>query len=138
MPPTRRQSNHPAYDDLVRIDQIGASMADDMISFFGDESNITAVTNLLAEIRPITPEKPQTDSMIAGKIIVFTGTLSQQSRSEAKATAERLGAKVSGSVSSKTDIVVAGSDAGSKAKKAAELGVTILSEDEWQVLLTSS
>jgi len=129
---------HPAYDDLVRIDQIGASMADDMISFFGDESNIKAVTNLLAEIRPITPEKPQTDSVIAGKIIVFTGTLSQQSRSEAKATAERLGAKVSGSVSSKTDIVVAGSDAGSKAKKAAELGVTILSEDEWQVLLTSS
>jgi len=130
--------SHPAYEDLVRIDQIGALMADDIISFFGDESNIKAVKNLLSEIRPITPEKPQADSVIAGKIIVFTGTLSQQSRSEAKATAERLGAKVSGSVSSKTDIVVAGSDAGSKARKAAELGVTILSEDDWQTLLSSS
>ena len=129
--------DHPAYDDLVRIDQIGASMADDMIAFFADESNMRAVSNLLAEITPITPKKPQADSPVAGKIIVFTGTLSQQSRSEAKATAERLGAKVSGSVSAKTDIVVAGSDAGSKAKKAADLGVTILTEDEWQALLSS-
>ena len=93
--------------------------------------------NLLVEITPIAPEKPQDDSPVAGKIVVFTGTLTLQSRSEAKATAERLGAKVSGSVSGKTDYVIIGADAGSKAKKAAELGVSMLSEEEWQALISS-
>ena len=127
----------PAYQDLVMIDQIGAAMASDIIRFFNDPQNAKAVSDLLAEIRPITPEKPLADSPVAGKIVVFTGTLSRQSRSEAKAVAERLGAKVSGSVSAKTDYVIAGGEAGSKAKKAEALGVALLSEDEWQSLISS-
>ena len=125
-----------AYESLITIDQIGAAMADDIIAFFTDETNAAAVTDLLAQITPITPEKPALDSPVTGKIVVFTGTLEKQSRSEAKAVAERLGAKVSGSVSGKTDYVIAGADAGSKAKKAETLGVTILSEEEWHSLIS--
>lgn len=128
-------ADSPSYLDLISIDQIGAAMADDMVAFFNDDATYEAVQNLLAEITPIAPEKPQEDSPVAGKILVFTGTLTTQSRSEAKATAERLGAKVSGSVSGKTDMLIAGTDAGSKAKKAAALGVTILSEEDWQALI---
>ena len=126
-----------AYHDLIMIDQIGAAMAEDIITFFSDEANERAVRDLLAEISPVAPEKPSADSPVAGKIVVFTGTLTSQSRSEAKAVAERLGAKVSGSVSAKTDYVVAGAEAGSKAKKAEALGVTLLSEDDWQALIQS-
>ena len=77
----------------------------------------------------------ETDSPVAGKTIVFTGSLERMSRGEAKAKAEALGAKVAGSVSKKTDYVVVGADAGSKAKKAAELGVDVLSEDEWRAMI---
>ena len=126
-----------AYHDLIMIDQIGAAMAEDIITFFSDETNERAVRDLLSEITPIAPEKPSADSPVAGKIVVFTGTLTSQSRSEAKAVAERLGAKVSGSVSAKTDYVVAGAEAGSKAKKAEALGVTLLSEEDWQALIQS-
>ena len=126
-----------AYHDLIMIDQIGAAMAEDIITFFSDEANERAVRDLLAEISPVAPEKPSADSPVAGKIVVFTGTLTSQSRSEAKAVAERLGAKVSGSVSAKTDYVVAGAEAGSKAKKAEALGVTLLSEEDWQALIQS-
>ena len=124
-----------AYLDLVNIDQIGESVAADIIDFFADERNHKAVQDLLDEVTPLSPEKPSTDSAVTGKIIVFTGTLVTQSRAEAKAQAERLGAKVAGSVSGKTDFVVVGADAGSKAKKAESLGVPILSEDEWQKLV---
>ena len=124
-----------AYHDLVNIDQIGDGVAADIISFFADERNQQAVLDLLEEITPITPEKPASDSVVTGKTIVFTGTLMTSSRAEAKAQAERLGAKVAGSVSSKTDFVVVGADAGSKAKKAQSLGVPILSEEEWQKLV---
>ena len=133
-----QDENSTAYHDLVNIDQIGWSVAADIIHFFADKRNQLAVIELLDEITPITPEKPASDSVVTGKIIVFTGTLINQSRAEAKAQAERLGAKVAGSVSGKTDFVVVGADAGSKAKKAESLGVPILSEDEWQNLISGN
>ena len=81
-------------------------------------------------------EKPRTDSAVAGKTVVFTGTLEKFSRPEAEATAQRLGAKTSGSVSKKTDFVVAGTDPGSKFTKAKELGVKVITEDEWLKLIS--
>ena len=96
----------------------------------------TAVEDLLAQLSVIPPERPSEDSPVSVKTIVFTGTLSSMSRAEAKARAEGLGAKVSGSVSAKTDYIVAGADAGSKARKAAELGVTVLAEEEWLALIS--
>jgi len=125
-----------AYSDLVGIDQIGESVAGDLILFFADDSHRNMVLDLLGEIQPPPPEQPE-DSVISGKIIVFTGTLTSLSRTEAKAQAERLGARVSGSISAKTDYLVAGADAGSKARKAAELGVTILTEENWRTLINS-
>ena len=125
-----------AYQELVTIDQIGASVVADIVQFFTDARNQKAVTDLLSDITPLRLEAPSQDSVISGKTIVFTGTLVRQSRAEAKAQAERLGAKVAGSVSGKTDYVVVGADAGSKAKKAADLGLTILSEDDWLTLIT--
>ena len=124
-----------AYIDLIAIDQIGAGVVSDLIRFFADTDNRNAVAALLSEVQPTPPEAPQDDSPISGKIIVFTGTLTQMSRSEAKAQAERLGARVSGSVSGKTDYLVAGADAGSKAQKAAALGVEVLSEADWVALI---
>ena len=93
------------------------------------------MADLLSQLSVIRPERPADDSPVSGKTIVFTGTLSRMSRAEAKARAESLGAKVSGSVSGKTDYLVAGADAGSKARKAADLGVTVLGEDEWLALI---
>ena len=132
---------HPAADleatkaDLVAIDQVGESMAADLTGFFASDGNRAAVEDLLAELAIIPPERPADDSPVSGKTIVFTGTLAGMSRAEAKARAESLGAKVSGSVSAKTDFLVAGADAGSKARKAAELGVTVLDEDAWLALI---
>ena len=120
--------------DLVAIDQVGDSMAADLIGFFGTAGNRAAVEDLLAQLSVIPPERPAEDSAVSGKTIVFTGTLENMSRAEAKARAESLGAKVSGSVSGKTDFLVAGADAGSKARKAAELGVTVLDEAAWLAL----
>ena len=128
-------SESPAYQELVNIDQIGHSVADDLIRFLIAEENRRELAVLTDILTIIPPEAPAQDSPVSGKIIVFTGTLSRQSRNEAKAQAERLGAKVSGSVSSKTDYLVAGADAGSKATKAAQLGVTILDEDDWLALI---
>src|SRR5690606_9576814 len=125
-----------AYRDIDDIEGIGEVVVDALIDFFSEPHNIEALDNLLAEIEVTPFERVVTvASPVADKTVVFTGTLERLSRSEAKAQAERLGAKVSGSVSKKTDYVVAGADAGSKLGKARELGVTILNEDEWLALI---
>jgi DNA ligase (NAD+) len=121
-----------AYQDLNDINGIGDSMATDIVEFFNDEHNATQLDDLesLLTIEVFAPPTAVT-SNISGKTVVFTGTLETVSRNEAKARAEALGAKVAGSVSKKTDYLVVGADAGSKAKKAAELGVATLTEEEW-------
>lgn len=117
---------------LVSIDGIGASMATDIVEFFQEEHNLKIINDLLQQIS-IEEYVDTTNyaSPLTGKTIVFTGTLEQMTRSEAKAKAQNLGAKVAGSVSKLTDFVIVGADAGSKAKKAQELGITILSEAEF-------
>ncbi|MGB1963119.1 MAG: NAD-dependent DNA ligase LigA [Candidatus Puniceispirillales bacterium] len=120
-----------AWQILTGIDQIGDSVAHDIVRFFSDSHNQDAIKRLLDVVHPIPPEAIASDSPVTGKTVVFTGTLTSMSRAEAKAKAELLGAKVAGSVSAKTDYVVIGADAGSKARKAEALGVTILDEDSW-------
>jgi DNA ligase (NAD+) len=114
------------------INGIGDTVINALRDFFGNERNDAVIDALLQQVRP----KPyvvtvSADSQVAGKTIVFTGSLQKMSRSEAKAMAERLGAKVAGSVSAKTDLVVAGPGAGSKLKTAAELGIEVIDEDQW-------
>lgn len=122
-----------AYRDLRAIEDIGPSVAADLVEFAAEQHNREAVADLIHEVavEDFVAPRAQKDSPIAGKTVVFTGTLVSMSRDEAKARAEALGAKVSGSVSAKTDLVVVGADAGSKAKKARELGVKTIDEDEW-------
>ena len=123
-----------ARAELDNIDGVGPKVAEALIEFFCEEHNLQVLNDLagLVEAKPLPqPAAAGSASRFSGKTMVFTGSLEQMSRAEAKATAESLGAKVAGSVSAKTDYVVVGADAGSKAKKAAELGVTMLSEDEW-------
>ena len=124
-----------AHAALVDIDQIGAAMADDIISFFSTPDLYQIVQKLLDVVSVLPPDRPVNNSPVSGKTIVFTGTLENMSRAEAKAKAESLGAKVSGSVSAKTDFLVAGADAGSKAKKATALGVDVLDEAAWLALI---
>ncbi|MBN07900.1 MAG: DNA ligase (NAD(+)) LigA [Rhodospirillaceae bacterium] len=125
-----------AYAELTGIDGIGTGVADDLTSFFAWPDNLEVLDDLAGEL-DITSFEAEVDtaSSVAGRTIVFTGTLDSVTRGEAKAKAESLGAKVAGSVSKKTDYVVAGANAGSKAKKARELGVTILSEPDWLALI---
>lgn len=123
-----------SYSNLASIDGIGPSMAKDLVHFFQEKHNQDLIKDLLNEIT-IEPYKHIVqESIFSGKTIVFTGTLTTMSREEAKNNALKLGAKVAGSVSSKTDYVVVGADAGSKAAKAKELGVKCLSEDEFLLL----
>lgn len=125
-----------AYQDFIAIDGIGAVVADALVEFFREEHNEEMLDALLEEVTPQPfEESVATDSPVVGKTVVFTGTLEQMTRDEAKAMAERLGAKVAGSVSAKTDIVVAGPGAGSKRKKAEELGLQILDEEGWFALV---
>lgn len=123
--------NAPAWK-LKNIDGIGDVMADEIVSFFADEHNANALNQLLTQITIINPDIQASDKEgpLAGKRIVLTGTLSKYTRDEAKDVLEKLGATVTGSVSAKTDIVLAGTDAGSKLAKATELGITIWSEDD--------
>lgn len=126
----------PAWDDLIGVDGVGSVMAGSLVSAFAQEAERASIDRLVAHLTVIPAERPDTEgSPVAGKTVVFTGTLEKMSRAEAKARAERLGAKVSGSVSGKTDILVAGLGAGSKATKAADLGVETMDEDGWLALI---
>ena len=118
-------------DDLLAIDGIGETVANALKEFFSEPRNLDVWNRLLEQVSPQEVEQASTDSPVAGKTVVFTGSLEQMTRDEAKAMAERLGAKVSGSVSKKTDLVVAGPGAGSKLKKAQDLGVETTDEDGW-------
>ncbi|WP_163849740.1 NAD-dependent DNA ligase LigA [Pseudooceanicola aestuarii] len=132
IPPAARA----AWEDLVGIDGIGATVAASLTASFAQSSERASIDALAAQLRIAQEAGPQdSDSPVAGKTVVFTGKLEKMTRDEAKARAESLGAKVSGSVSAKTDILVAGPGAGAKAKKAADLGVTTMDEDSWLALI---
>lgn len=122
--------------EMDALDQIGDTAIDAIADYFGESHNRKMVERLVKQMtRILDAEKPKTDTAVAGKTVVFTGTLEKMTRDEAKAQAERLGAKVAGSVSKKTDYVVAGPGAGSKLKDAQKHGVTVLSEDDWLKLI---
>ncbi|KQQ36814.1 aromatic ring-opening dioxygenase LigA [Rhizobium sp. Leaf306] len=121
-----------AWADLNNIEGIGEIVARAIVEFFKEPRNLDVVTRLLTEVTPQAAEQiAASNSPVAGKTVVFTGSLERFTRDEAKARAEGLGAKVAGSVSKKTDYVVAGPGAGSKLDKARELGVEVMTEDEW-------
>ena len=120
-----------AWDELSAIDGVGGTAIRAMAEFFGQSENGSMLEALLAEVTIEAGQAPLTGSPVAGKTVVFTGKLELMTRDEAKARASALGAKVSGSVSGKTDFLVAGPGAGSKLKKAEGLGVTVLTEAEW-------
>lgn len=124
-----------AWTDLVNIDGIGETVARALVDFFTEPHNDEALDALLQQVTPTPMEKTASDSPVAGKTVVFTGALEKFSRDEAKAMAERLGAKVAGSVSRKTDLLVAGPGAGSKLKKAQELEIEIIDEDAWLAIV---
>jgi DNA ligase (NAD+) len=123
------------WEDLLNIDGIGETVAEALVEFFAEPHNQDIVDRLLAELDVQDTAAARADTAVAGKTVVFTGSLEAMTRQEAKARAESLGAKVAGSVSAKTDIVVAGPGAGSKLKKAAELGLTVMTEQEWLDLI---
>jgi len=124
-----------SYMGLLGIDGMGQAALGALAGFFASDSNVQIVDNLTAQLNIQDAEAPTSDSPVAGKIVVFTGKLERFSRDEAKARAQSLGAKVSGSVSKKTDYLVAGPGAGSKLKKAEAAGVKVLTEDEWLALI---
>ena len=124
-----------AFADLNNVEGIGPTVAAAIAEFFAEKHNVAVVNALLKQVQPTPLERVDQASPISGKTVVFTGTLERMTRSEAKARAERLGAKVAGSVSKNTDYVVAGPGAGSKLKNAKDLGVAVLTEDEWLKLI---
>ena len=132
---TEAGNDSEAYADLNNIGGIGEIVADAVVEFFAEKRNVKALDDLLEEIEVFPVAQARSDSAVAGKTVVFTGSLEKFTRDEAKASAERMGAKVSGSVSKKTDLVVAGPGAGSKLKEAEKLGVRVISEDEWLDLI---
>ena len=132
------EASSEAHAALLAIDGVGDVLAAALVEFFAEPHNREALAHLLTHVtvEPISaPSADAAGSAVAGKTVVFTGTLSRMTRAEAKARAEALGAKVAGSVSARTDYVVAGEAAGSKLKTAESLGVQVLSEDEWLDLI---
>ncbi len=122
------QGNLETRQELDAMDQIGDTVIESLTSYFSERHNTGMVDRLASEVRILDAERPAGNSPIAGKTVVFTGRLEEMTRDEAKALAERLGASVSGSVSRKTHLVIAGPEAGSKLKKAQELGIEVLDE----------
>ncbi len=125
----------PAWKDFLSIDGVGRTLVRSFVLAMDQEAERASIERLVEHLEIVPPDAPASDSPVAGKAIVFTGTLSRMTRNEAKARAEALGARVSGSVSAKTDLVVAGPGAGSKVRKAAELGVETMDEDDWIALI---
>ena len=124
-----------AWDELVELDGLGPVLALSLSDALSNHEERAAIDRLIAHLTIVSPEAPAAESSVSGKTVVFTGTLVRLKRAEAKKQAEALGAKVAGSVSKKTDILIAGEGAGSKAAKAAELGVQIMDEDSWLELI---
>jgi len=131
IPGEAHPKGNEAWQEMLGIDGIGDVVAEAVIEFFGEPRNREVVAALLKEVTPEPMERVAAASPVSGKTVVFTGSLEKMTRDEAKAMAERLGAKVSGSVSAKTDLLVAGPGAGSKLEKAQSLGVQVMTEDEW-------
>ena len=129
------QAGPPDYGVLTHVEGVGAVVAEFICDFFGEPHNTEVVDALLAEVTLQPMEAVAAESPVAGKTVVFTGSLEKMSREEAKAMAERLGAKVAGSVSKKTTLVVAGPGAGSKLDTARELGIEVIDEDAWLALV---
>jgi DNA ligase (NAD+) len=125
------KGDEEAIAEMDALDQIGDTVIQSISAYFGESHNRGIVERLKKEVDVIDAEKPKSSSAIAGKTVVFTGSLEKMTRDEAKAMAERLGAKAAGSVSKKTDYVIAGPGAGSKLAEAQKHGVTVLTEDEW-------
>ena len=124
-----------AWGEFLSIDGVGQTLTQSLVTALAQDHERASIDRLVQHLTIVPPEDRASDSPVAGKTVVFTGTLEKMTRAEAKARAEALGAKVSGSVSAKTDLVVAGPGAGSKAKKAADLGIEILDEDGWLALI---
>jgi len=116
------------------LEEIGGTVLDSLAAYFSDAHNRGLVDRLAAQVRIANAKPPVAHSPIAGKTVVFTGAIETMKRNEAKALAERLGATVAGSVSNRTDYVIAGPDAGIKLDRARELGIAVLSEEEWRRL----
>ncbi|MGC1302053.1 MAG: NAD-dependent DNA ligase LigA [Caulobacteraceae bacterium] len=134
---TRAAAAHRAGESFLELSRgqgMGLVAAQSLATYFAEPDNATRVDRLRAELQVQPAERPKSDTAVAGKTVVFTGSLERMTRDEAKAQAERLGAKVASSVSKKTDLVVAGPGAGSKLKTAADLGVAVITEDEWLTL----
>ena len=128
-------ASETAHDDLLSIDGIGPAVVEALHDFFHEPHNLAVWDDLLNEVSPPDYIVETRDSAVAGKTVVFTGKLETMSRDEAKAQAERLGAKAAGSVSAKTDLLVAGPGAGSKLKQAAALGIEVIDEAAWAAIV---
>src|SRR6201981_2570481 len=125
------KGDEEAIGEMDALDQIGDTVIQSITAYFGESHNRGIVERLTREVTILDAEKPKSNSAIAGKTVVFTGSLEKMTRDEAKAMAERLGAKAAGSVSKKTDYVVAGPGAGAKLAEAQKHGISVLTEDEW-------
>ena len=133
------EGHEASKEELASIDGVGNTMVESLLTFFAEPHNLDIINGLInVGVAPVSLPEAENNTPISGKIVVFTGTLTRMTRAEAKARAEVMGAKVSGSVSEKTDILVAGESAGSKLKKAEELGIEILTEDEWLEIAASN